>query len=486
MAKYIPVGAPVNRAEEEGLRQLRDALPDDYVVIGNFELDARRRRNTLEFDGLVVGEWGLWAVEIKGWSGKIRGDLRRWQLPWGRVENPFIRIETKAKALRDLLVRRVEGWPEELFCEAVVMLPKRKVRVSIDDPRTERLVLRGQARQFFVDRASGAPRGEAVRLSLELRERIVSTLVPMARERTRTPSMIGEYVIGEEVEREEMPWREYIGHHELLRSRGKVRIKAYTMDPLIPPARRDEEIARVLRDMEALNSMEGNPYVARAYELIRDREDELIFYMVTESVSKRTLRDVFDELEGPCHKLFDPGERQWRWRVGWHLVDAVASLHRRKVSHRNLHPGVVYMVDRDQWRVPFKIADFDFAHMGYFDRRVDQLRSMIKHGYGAPEMWMEEDVADRRADVYSLGAILFELLAGEPLYTPELALLRHEEIWARRRPLLAEEATRGLFDRLLAYQPEDRLEDLGELLELFGERAGQGWQRPRTGDFRLG
>ena len=101
MARYIPVGTPVNRAEVEGLRQLRDRLPENYIVIGNFELDLQQRRNTLEFDVVVIGDWGVYAVEIKGWSGKIRGDTRRWTLQWGKVENPFIRAETKAKALRD-------------------------------------------------------------------------------------------------------------------------------------------------------------------------------------------------------------------------------------------------------------------------------------------------------------------------------------------------------------------------------------------------
>src|SRR5690554_3765151 len=109
MAKYIPIGDPVNESEREGIRQLRDDLPDHYTVIGNFDLQLPRRTNTLEYDAVVVGEWGVYAVEIRGWDGPIYGDIRRWELDWGRVQNPFIMIEAKAKALRDMLVRAISA-----------------------------------------------------------------------------------------------------------------------------------------------------------------------------------------------------------------------------------------------------------------------------------------------------------------------------------------------------------------------------------------
>ena len=485
MARYIPVGTPVNRAEVEGLRQLRDRLPDNYIVIGNFELDLQQRRNTLEFDVVVIGDWGVYAVEIKGWSGKIRGDTRRWTLQWGKVENPFIRAETKAKALRDLLARNTEGWPDALYVESVVHLPSKKLRIKLDDPRERRLVLRDGVEAFFIEEASRAHEDgpEVVRIDDALKERIVEQLVPLATPTNQLPN-ITNYEVIEELDLDGLPFREFIGHHTLLRSRGKVRIKRYSMDPLIAPSKRDDEIARVLRDMEVLNTMDDNPYIARAYELIRDMEDELIFYVVTEHASNTTLRDIFDEEREPYQNCL-PEQRHLRWRLAWHITKAIASTHKRGVTHRNLHPGVIYITDEDA-RVPVKIADFDFARIGNFDLVSDMLRQIVKQGYGAPEMWLE-DVHDHRVDTYSIGALLFELLTGTPLYTSSMALMRHNEIWDMRRELLPDEEARKVWDKLLAYNPDERFNDLHEILPFIAERAGGFTKdfRPLTGDYGM-
>ena len=109
MAKYIPIGEPANRSEADSIRALRDLLPEHYVVIGNFELQLPNRTNTFEYDAVVIGEYGLYAVEVKGWSGEIRGDLRRWYLDWGRVQNPLILTERKAKALRSFVSRAIQS-----------------------------------------------------------------------------------------------------------------------------------------------------------------------------------------------------------------------------------------------------------------------------------------------------------------------------------------------------------------------------------------
>lgn len=485
MAKYIPVGTPLNKAEAQGLRQLRDVLPAHYIVVGNFELQLPRRRNTLEFDVVVIGDWGVYSVEIKGWSGRIRGDARRWKLQWGRVENPFIRAEGKAKALRDLLVREVAGWPDALHVESVVYLTSKKVTLCVNDARCRRILSEDAIQGFFVEEASmeGEERPELVALDDALKQRIMNALVPLATPASQLP-FITNYRIVEELKLESQSFREFVGHHTLLRSRSRVRIKRYSLDPLIAPAERDDALARILRDMEALNTMADNVYIARAYELIRDMEDELVFYMVSELPSRRSLRDLFEE-QRPGYAQCTPPERRARWRLGWHLIKAIASTHARGVAHRNLHPGVISLIEDASSHVPLKISDFDFARIGTFDLVADMLRSIIKQGYGAPEMWLE-DVHDHRVDVYSVGALLFELLMGVPLYTEGMALLRHDEIWERRRMLLPDDACRAIWDSMLAYSQEKRIHDLGTLLPFFAEHAGAPALQADTGQLFTG
>lgn len=469
MARYIPVGTPVNKSEEEGLRQLRDILPEHYIILGNFELQLPRRRNTMEFDAVVLGDEGVYAVEIKGWSGKIKGDVRRWELDWGRVENPFIRTETKAKALRDVLARRVLEWPHELCCEAVVYLTGKRVDVQTQDPRNERLVRTRTLEEFFTNRTQRWVEDERVMVSAALKNRIVDALVPLARPVTRM-AVIPNYEVEGELVRPKTPYREFVGRHLLLRSRKKVRIKAYALDPLLAPTKRHSMIQRVVRDMEVLNTMEHNPYVARAYELIRDLEDELVFYIVGEWVGSMTLEELFAE-------RMRQGEQVWSvhecWRHAVHLIKAVLSMHEHETIHRNLHPGVIYLVNKKgakvEGEVPLKIADFDFARVDALDSIAGDLKQIGTEGYVAPELWLN-DTYDQRVDVFSMGAILFELISGEPLYDDMTSILKHNEIWARKRKCLPDDACREVFGRLLAYEPSMRVSSCVEVLPFFEER----------------
>lgn len=463
MAQYIPIGAPANRSEADGIRMIRDVLPEHDIVIGNFELQLPRRKNTLEYDAVVITDYGVYAVEIKGWGGKITGDVRRWQLKWGRVENPFIRIETKAKALRDLLARQIEGWPEQLYCESLVFLAGKNPRINLDDPRLDRLLVGEQVESFFEERAKAVE--GAVMLSPELKRQIADVIAPVASPRS-VAVVVQNYEILAELERETEVYREYVARHTLLRTRSRVRLKVYALDPLMTTAQRDRALRRILRDIEALNALGDNPYVARAYDMAQAMEDELLFYVVSEWVGSRKMGDFLSERQGSGFD--DPS----LWRIGEHLLRAVSFIHAQGVVHRDLHPGVIYMSDQDE-KVPLKIVDFDFARIARMDSIADGLIRIGTEGYVAPELWFEDEVYDQRVDVFSVGAILFELLTGTPLNESASSLMRHEEVWQFKRMELPEGEIRDLFDHLLSYDPARRAPRLDEAIALF-ERYGQG------------
>lgn len=460
MARYIPIGSPVNRSEEDGIRELRDMLPQGYVVISNFELQLPRRKNTLEYDALVIGDHGVYAVEIKGWGGKISGDIRRWTLEWGRVANPLIHTESKAKALRDVLARQIADWPSELYCEAVVLLARPTVELSLEDPRRERVISTSQIREFFVERAGREEDGvPALVLSEALRQRIVDVLVPIAHPSLQLVSVPG-YEIEEELERQNKRYRDFIGRHRLLKSRGRVRIKAYTMDPLMGQAERRRVLNCTLRDMEALQVLDGNPYVARAYEMLQGHDDEMVFYMVSEWVGSETLADHIAEGRGV--------DQLWGYLA--HLCKAVSSMHRMGIVHRGLHPGVVYLQPEGA-EIPVKVADFDFARVDMLDSIAGELEALGREGYAAPELLLVEGVHDERVDVFSVGAILYEIVTGQALYEEVTWVLRHREMWQRQRLMVADLEVRGLLDGLLAASPRDRHRDLEEARRLFEARA---------------
>lgn len=453
MAKYIPIGEPANRSEAESIRALRDQLPEHYTVIGNFELHVPNRANTFEYDAVVLGEHGLYAVEIKGWSGEIRGDTRRWYLDWGRVNNPLILTERKAKALRSFVGRAIPDLPPEVYCQSVVILPD-SAQLYLEDPRAERILKTHQLYDFFVDEARILEHGPGALLDGELREQIERALLPLVSPASRTPR-IADYEILGEYDDNHTPYREFVGRHRLLRSRERVRIKRYVVDPLATPQEQRSQYERALRDTEALTRLGSNPYIASAYEVIRDQEDELNFYLVSEWVGPWSLRDYITQARSIG------GEPR---SLGAHLLRAVKYMHERGIIHRNLHPGVIYLTENDS-SVPLKITDFDHARVEQLPSIEGTFDELGTEGYAAPELWRQNKY-DYRVDLFSVGAILYEILSGERLYRTLPDMLNHDVTWTKQRTKIDDVACQDVLDGFLKANPSERLTDIDAAIRI--------------------
>ena len=164
------------------------------------------------------------------------------------------------------------------------------------------------------------------------------------------------------------------------------------------------------------------------------------------------------------------------------VCDGLSFIHERGLLHRDVKPGnIVVRQDRRATLVDFGLA-----------KRLTDDPEITDHGhvvgtyrYMSPEQARGEPL-DRRSDLYSLGATLFELLAGRPAYAQRNQLELLEAIVYREPPEIARinpgapAALARLVERLLQKRPDDRPQHAAEvavLLRVIG-RGVWGFSEP--------
>jgi serine/threonine protein kinase len=144
------------------------------------------------------------------------------------------------------------------------------------------------------------------------------------------------------------------------------------------------------------------------------------------------------------------------------IAEALAYVHARGVVHRDLKPANVLLCPAGP-----RVMDLGIARELDADRQTTLGGFLGTPRYAAPEAQFSAG-AGPAADRYSLGAMLYEMLAGRPVFTGETAFAILEQHRSAAipdiqavRPVPADLAR--LLGRLLAKEPEQRPED-GELV----------------------
>jgi serine/threonine-protein kinase len=140
------------------------------------------------------------------------------------------------------------------------------------------------------------------------------------------------------------------------------------------------------------------------------------------------------------------------------VADALAYAHSKGVVHRDVKPANIFMVGRTQPRV----LDFGIARIAHqHENAVDGDIAAGSPYYMAPEQSRHETV-DRRADVFSLGVVLYELLTdqkpfrGNTLEEITNAVRKHEPPHANKIDPNIPEALAVITARAMEKNPEHR------------------------------
>jgi serine/threonine protein kinase len=150
---------------------------------------------------------------------------------------------------------------------------------------------------------------------------------------------------------------------------------------------------------EAVNAARlTHPNIVSLYDT---GEQGTIAYIVMELVNGPTLREAIGR-----HGPLPPSNAA---RLAREVAAALDYAHQAGVCHSSLNPGNILLADDGT----VKVADFSIARAATDDDPSRTGEILGVDGYLAPEVAKGEN-ADGRADVYGLGACLYEMLTGRP------------------------------------------------------------------------
>lgn len=277
-----------------------------------------------------------------------------------------------------------------------------------------------------------------------------------------------------------------VGHYEVLRELGRggmgvvyqardLRLGRLVALKVLPPDKIPDEDRRrrFMREAKAASAL-NHPNIVTIHD-IGPAEAHDPFYIVMEFVPGRTLADLISR-GLPVGRAVDCAVQ---------IADGLEAAHAIGIVHRDLKPANVMVTDAGL----VKILDFGLAKL--LGERVDEGAATVTEpgtgdgvvvgtcAYMAPEQ-AEGRQVDTRADIFALGAMLYEMLSGRRAFGGANALAVLHAVRYEEPPPLAEDTPmelREIVSRCLRKDPAERFESAAELKGALA-RAGHSLEPP--------
>ena len=217
---------------------------------------------------------------------------------------------------------------------------------------------------------------------------------------------------------------------------------------------------RFLREIATTANLH-HPHILPLYDSGRRRTSGALLYYVMPFVEGESLRDRLKrEKQLPLDDAL---------RIAREVADALSYAHGHGVIHRDIKPENILLESGHAL-----VADFGIARAvstAGADRLTDTGLALGTPAYMSPEQAAGDRDVDGRSDLYSLGCVLYEMLAGQPPFSgPTVQSIARQHLTATPPPITQlRPAVPGVvaaaLERALAKNPADRFNPVGQFAE---------------------
>jgi serine/threonine-protein kinase len=218
-------------------------------------------------------------------------------------------------------------------------------------------------------------------------------------------------------------------------------------------------VKRFLREAR-LSSRLNQPNIVNVYDF--GQTEDGVLYIAMELLRGHTLARELEAMRPlPLRRVLT---------IGLQLCDALDAAHGQDIIHRDLKPGNIIILDDPPGRDLIKVLDFGLAKSLVADTSsvVTHTSAVLGTPLYMPPEQIEGRPSDQRADLYSLGCILYQMLSGRPPFlgdTVNVVLSAHISDPAPPLPATVPAALAQMVERLMHKDPARRMRSAREARE---------------------